>query len=115
MNQLFLRKDETSNSYFFLNTDISFSDKLPKHIPTFSESNGVSSSHSIEHFSTYNPEDYAHPAQNHSNKPHVHDTILDDFSWAIVTPMDSAVDQHKKKIIKTLPSSQVKQMFEELI
>jgi len=106
MNQLFLQKDETSKAYFFLNTDISFSDKLPKHVPTLSESNGVSSSHNIEYFGTYNPEDYTHPVQNHSNKPHIHDTILDDFSWAIVTPMDSTVDQHKKKIIKTIPSSQ---------
>lgn len=106
MNQLFLQKDELSNSYFFLNTDISFTDKLPKHLPTISESKGLSASHSVQYSSTYNPTDYTHPAQNHSKNPHIHDTILDDFSWAIVTPLDSIVDQHKKKIIKTYPSSQ---------
>jgi len=106
MNQLFLQTDETSNTYFFLNTDINFGDKLPKHVPTISESNGISSSHTPVYFDTYNPDEHTHPAQNHINKPHIHDTILDEFSWAIVTPADSAVDQHKKRIIKTQPSSQ---------
>ena len=125
MNQPFLYKDAKNNVYF-LNTDISFSNKLPKHKPTILEARGISSSHSLEYFSTfaeggvrgaafgagdfvgstYNPDDHSHPAQHHSNKPHVHDTILEEFSWAIVTPTDSLVDKHKKKIIKTHPSSQ---------
>lgn len=109
MNQRFLHEGKTNNMYV-LNTNISFSNILPKHIPTISEANGVSSSHNLYDISTggdtYNPEDHTHPAQNHSNKPHIHDEILDEFSWAIVTPTDSLVDQHKKKIIKTQPSSQ---------
>lgn len=105
MNQPLLYKDAKNNVYL-LNTDISFSNKLPKHKPTILESRGVSSSHNLEYFSTYNPDDHSHPAQHHSNKPHVHDTILEEFSWAVVTPTDSLVDKHKKKIIKTLPSSQ---------
>jgi len=105
MNQPFLYKDAKNNVYF-LNTDISFSNKLPKHKPTILEARGISSSHSLEYFSTYNPDDHSHPAQHHINKPHVHDTILEEFSWAVVTPTDSLVDKHKKKIIKTYPSSQ---------
>lgn len=117
MNHRFSKLDNTTRS-FFLNTDINFSNVLPKHIPTVSESLGVSSSHNYIPFTStfgaanfvgsqkYNPEDHIHPAQHHSNKPHIHDDILDDFSWAIVSPIDSVVDQHKKKIIKTQPSSQ---------
>lgn len=110
MNQQLLHKDDKSSVYF-LNTDISFSNLLPKHIPTISESKGISSSHISEYFGldegdTYNPEDHIHPAQNHNKKPHIHDDILDEYSWAIVTPSDSLIDQHKKKLIKTQPSSQ---------
>jgi hypothetical protein len=105
MNQPFLYKDTTNNVYF-LNTDISFSSQLPRHKPTSLESNGISSSHGLEYFGVYNSDDYLHPAQHHSKKPHIHNNILDDFSWAVVTPTDSLVDQHKKKIIKTQPSSQ---------
>lgn len=106
MNQSLFHKDETPSNVYFLNTDINFSNILPKHIPTISESKGLSMSHSFEYFDTYNSDDHTHPAQHHSKKPHIHETILDEYSWAIVTPTDSLVDQHKKKIIKTIPSSQ---------
>jgi len=90
-----------------LNTDIRFSSKLNLHLPTNNEKNGISQTHPF--FTTnsilYNPKDYIHPAHTHEHG-HIHQTILDNFSWAIVTSEDSKLDIFKKGLIKKTPSSQ---------
>jgi hypothetical protein len=54
----------------------------------------------------YIAEHYVHPADVHPRELHIHSDILKDFSWAVVTPEDSPLDKHKKKLIKTVPSLQ---------
>lgn len=90
-----------------LNTDIRFSSKLNLHSPTNNEKNGISQNHSFVSTKSvlYNPKEYDHPAHTHEHK-HIHQTILNNFSWAIINSDDTPLDVFKKSLIKKNPSSQ---------
>jgi hypothetical protein len=112
-----------------LNTDIRFSKFLPLHIPTQDEAEGHSQSHPFFeasetneiiipplntdirfskelplHYpsgpmSGYTPKEHVHPGQSHPKKLHIHDLTNENFSWAISTQNDSALDLVKKSLI----------------
>lgn len=77
-----------------LNTDIRF-DNLPYHNPVqFGGDDGK----------RYKPWEHKHQYEDHPGGLHVHDTIHENFSWAVPTKHDTPLDLVKKSIIQTVPS-----------
>jgi len=103
-----------------LNTDVRFSEQLPRHIPTKEEAEGYSHSHPHFHMKesfsdeplntdirftknySYDPREHNHPSDKHPNDLHTHEHTHDNFSWAIPSSDDSPLDLVKKSLIHTM-------------
>lgn len=85
-----------------LNTDIRFSEILPTHVPSAHEMAGMTMFTNV--MERYDPSNHVHPANKHPRSLHEHSDLLEEFSWAIPTPVDPPLILIKKSLIHKVPS-----------